>query len=99
MSSSTPTPVPHDGRMDPSQPRFGGPTRRRSFTPAKKLEHLAAYEAALGQGRLIRSEVLKLLRWRERPPTGRATKTWLCRIHPTLVGHRGKRCRTHQESI
>lgn len=24
MSSSTLTPVPHDGRMDPSQPRFGG---------------------------------------------------------------------------
>src|SRR5665811_2127679 len=50
MSSSTLTPVPHDGRMDPSQPRFGGPTRRRSFTPAQKLEHLAAYEAALTQG-------------------------------------------------
>ena len=50
MRSSTLTPVPHDGRMDPSQPRFGGPTRRRSFTPAQKLEHLAAYEAALTQG-------------------------------------------------
>ena len=50
MSSSTLTPVPHDGRMDPSQPRFGGPTRRRSFTPAQKLEHVAAYEAALTQG-------------------------------------------------
>src|SRR5664280_1051234 len=50
MSFSTLTPVPHDGRMDPSQPRFGGPTRRRSFTPAQKLEHLAAYEAALTQG-------------------------------------------------
>jgi transposase-like protein len=36
--------------MDPSQPRFGGPTRRRSFTPAQKLEHVAAYEAALAQG-------------------------------------------------
>jgi transposase len=50
MSSLTLTPVPHDGRMDPSRPRFGGPTRRRSFTPAQKLEHLAAYEAALTQG-------------------------------------------------
>jgi transposase len=50
MSFSTLTPVPHDGLMDPSQPRFGGPTRRRSFTPAQKLEHVAAYEAALAQG-------------------------------------------------
>jgi transposase-like protein len=36
--------------MDPSQPRFGGPIRRRSFTPAQKLDHLAAYEAAAAQG-------------------------------------------------
>src|SRR5664280_1842033 len=50
MSFSTLTPVPHDGRMDPSQPRFGGPTRRRSFTPTQKLDHVAAYEAALTQG-------------------------------------------------
>jgi transposase len=50
MRSSTLTPVPHDGRMDPSQPRAGGPTRRRSFTPAQKLEYVAAYEAAVAQG-------------------------------------------------
>lgn len=49
MSSSTLTPVPHDGRMDPSQPRAGGPTRR-SFTPSQKLEHLASYEAAAASG-------------------------------------------------
>jgi len=36
--------------MDPSQPRAGGPTHRRSFTPAQKLEHLASYEAAVAQG-------------------------------------------------
>lgn len=36
--------------MDPSQPRSGGPARRRSFTPAQKLEHLAAYEAASAEG-------------------------------------------------
>ena len=36
--------------MDPSQPRSGGPTRRRSFTPAQKLEYIAAYEAAVAQG-------------------------------------------------
>jgi transposase len=50
MRSSTLTPVPHDGRMDPSQPRAGGPIRRRSFTPAQKLEYVAGYEAALAQG-------------------------------------------------
>jgi hypothetical protein len=50
MRSSTLTPVPHDGRMDPSQPPAGGPTRRRSFTPAQKLEYVAAYEAAVAQG-------------------------------------------------
>ena len=50
MSFSTLTPVPDDGRMDASRPRFGGPTRRRSFTPAQKLDHVAAYEAALTQG-------------------------------------------------
>jgi transposase len=50
MRSSTLTPVLHDGRMDPSQPRAGGPSHRRSFTPAQKLEHLASYEAAVAQG-------------------------------------------------
>jgi transposase len=50
MRSSTLAPVPHDGRMDPSQPRAGGPTHRRSFTPAQKLAHLASYEAAVAQG-------------------------------------------------
>jgi transposase-like protein len=28
-------------------PRSGGPTPRRTFTPAQKLDHLAAYEAAI----------------------------------------------------
>ena len=46
MSFSTLTTVRHDGGMDPSTPRLGGPARRRSFTPAQKLAHLAAYEAA-----------------------------------------------------
>lgn len=36
--------------MDSSGPRAGGPTPRRSFTPAQKLDHLAAYEAACGRG-------------------------------------------------
>lgn len=51
MRSSTLSPVLHDGEMeDPSQPRSGGPARRRSFTPAQKLEHLASYEAAASDG-------------------------------------------------
>lgn len=39
-----------DGAMDTSSPRAGGPSRRRSFTPAQKLQHLAAYESACEQG-------------------------------------------------
>ncbi|TFD18578.1 hypothetical protein E3T32_11830 [Cryobacterium sp. TMT2-23] len=41
--------VRDDSPMNTSSPgpRSGGPTPRRSFTPAQKLEHLAAYEAAI----------------------------------------------------
>lgn len=50
MSSSTLTSslsaVADDGAMSSSHPRAGGPSRRRSFTPEQKLEHLAAYEKA-----------------------------------------------------
>ena len=51
MSSSVvsrPLGIADDGVMDDpsSSPRAGGPSRRRSFTPAQKIEHLAAYEAA-----------------------------------------------------
>jgi len=49
MSSSvlsSPLSFPDDGAMNGSSPRAGGPSRRRSFTPAQKLEHLSAYEAA-----------------------------------------------------
>ena len=31
-------------------PRAGGPSRRRSFAPAEKLEHVRAYEAACEEG-------------------------------------------------
>lgn len=30
-------------------PRSGGPTSRRTFTPVQKLDHLAAYEAAIAR--------------------------------------------------
>ena len=47
--SSAPA-VVDDGGM--SSPRAGGPSRRRSFTPAQKVTHLERYEAACetGQG-------------------------------------------------
>ena len=46
MSSPVLSPVDHNGRMSSPGPRAGGPTPRRSFTPAQKLEYLASYEAA-----------------------------------------------------
>ena len=51
MSSSL-IAVRDDGRMSSPGPRSGGPTSRRSFSSAQKLDHLAAYEAAgqNGQG-------------------------------------------------
>lgn len=42
--------ITDDGVMDRPTPRAGGPTRRRMFTPAEKLEHLAGYEQALADG-------------------------------------------------
>jgi len=50
MSSSFVLPVSHDGGMDSSRPRSGGPKPRRSFTPSQKLEHVNAYEAACTHG-------------------------------------------------
>ena len=51
-------------------PRAGGPTSRRSFTPAQKLDHLAAYETAMSGGlggAYLRSEGLyssQIAEWR-----------------------------------
>ncbi len=50
MSSSL-TAVRDDGRVSSPGPRAGGPGSRRSFSAAQKLEHLAAYDAALDEGR------------------------------------------------
>ncbi len=53
MSSSVlSVPVVDDGLMSGSQPRAGGPSRRRTFAPAEKLQHLAAYDESCqtGQG-------------------------------------------------
>lgn len=49
MSSPTFVAVRNDSRMSNNSPgpRSGGPTPRRMITPAQKLEHLTAYEAAI----------------------------------------------------
>jgi len=53
MTSSTlPSPMrilDDDGGV--STPRAGGPSRRRSFSPAQKLAHLVAYEQACEDGK------------------------------------------------
>ncbi len=48
--SSPPMSIADDGAMTGSNPRAGGPSRRRSFISAQKLEHLAAYERATAEG-------------------------------------------------
>lgn len=61
MSISAITQVRDDGVMNKPGPRAGGPTPRRTFTPAQKLAHLAAYEQACtegGGGAYLRSEGL-----------------------------------------
>ncbi len=49
MSSPFLIAVRDDSSMttDSPGPRSGGPSRRRVFAPAQKLDHLAAYEAAI----------------------------------------------------
>ena len=56
---SSPTSIVDDGDM--SSPRAGGPSRRRSFTPAQKLQHLDDYAAACAKsqgGAYLRREGL-----------------------------------------
>lgn len=56
---SNPTSIVDDGGM--SSPRAGGPSRRRSFTPAQKLQHLDDYAAACAKsqgGAYLRREGL-----------------------------------------
>jgi transposase len=50
MSISTISRVREDGSMSSPGPRSGGPTPRRSFTPAQKLAHLTAYQQACDDG-------------------------------------------------
>lgn len=50
MSVSTISLKRENGSMSNSGPRAGGPTPRRSFSPAQKLAYLAAYQQACGDG-------------------------------------------------
>ena len=50
MSGSSFTALREDARMSKPGPRAGGPTSRRSFTSAQKLDHITAYEAAMKKG-------------------------------------------------
>ena len=71
MSSPTLIAVRDDSRMSSPGPRAGGPTSRRSFTPAQKLAHLAAYDAAIKKnesGTYLRTEGLytsQITEWRK----------------------------------
>ena len=61
MSSTTHLPVLDDGQVSTSSPRAGGPSRRRTYTPAEKLAHLTAYELACessGGGAYLRAQGL-----------------------------------------
>ena len=74
-SSSVSTRVLDDGGMDSAVPDPGGPRSdrplRRSFTPAQKVEHVTAYEAACQTnqgGAYLRSEGLfssQITEWRK----------------------------------
>ncbi len=72
MSISMISPPRENGSMSNTGPRAGGPTPRRSFTPAQKLAHLAAYDAACadgsGGGAYLRREGLyssQITEWRK----------------------------------
>ena len=62
--------------MSGASPRAGGPSRRRSFTPAEKLEHVIAYEAACEKsegGAYLRRQGLYsslIFEWRRLRDTG-----------------------------
>ncbi|HEU4682564.1 MAG TPA: hypothetical protein VFS51_12490 [Gemmatimonadales bacterium] len=72
MSISTISPVREDGSMSNAGPRAGGPSPRRSFTPAQKLSYLDAYQQACddgtGGGAYLRREGLyssQITEWRK----------------------------------
>src|ERR1035441_8967958 len=50
MSSTSLTGLREDARMSKPGPRAGGPTSRRVLFRSQKLDHIAAYEAAMQKG-------------------------------------------------
>ncbi|WP_158252376.1 hypothetical protein [Cryobacterium sp. Y29] len=71
MSSPSLIAVRDDSHMSSPGPRAGGPTSRRSFSPAQKLAHLDAYDAAIKTnegGAYLRTEGLyssQITEWRK----------------------------------
>ena len=71
MSSPSLIAVRDDSHMSSPGPRAGGPTSRRSFTPAQKLAYLAAYDTAIKNnegGAYLRTEGLyssQITEWRK----------------------------------
>ncbi len=72
MSISAISPPRENGSMSKPGPRAGGPTPRRSFTPAQKLAYLDAYQQACddgtGGGAYLRREGLyssQITEWRK----------------------------------
>jgi transposase-like protein len=65
-----------NARMDSNRPRAGGPQRRRTFSSADKLAHLAAYEQACSTndgGAYLRREGLYsslISEWRKQRDAG-----------------------------
>ncbi|SMY03619.1 Transposase [Brevibacterium antiquum] len=79
MSSLVVAEVGQNGSMSSSGPRAGGPSRRRSFTPAQKLELLTQYEdACTGKegGAFLREQGLyssQIAEWRKLRDAGALT--------------------------
>lgn len=71
MSNLVLAEVGQDGSMSSSGPRAGGPTPRRSFSPAQKLDFLAQYEDACTRqegGAFLREQGLyssQITEWRK----------------------------------
>lgn len=78
MSSPSLIAVRDDSLMNSTSPgpRSGGPTPRRSFTPAQKLDHLAAYEDAISRnegGAYLREQGIyssQITEWRKLRDSG-----------------------------
>jgi transposase-like protein len=77
MTISSAAVIAANGPMDPSQSRSDGGALRRSFSPADKLTHVAAYERACedgtGGGAYLRREGLyssQITEWRKQRDAG-----------------------------